>query len=816
MSLELANGPFIPYSGSVGGRPAVTPPTPAPSPPLPVSVVTADFGAVIPVSMGIRRPQPPHVLWCGAPYGDIEDLRVDALVSWGYNLDDDPATTEPTRLWANGSKIWEGSNILPGGWGFTFYPGTTDQEPDPTYEAAVGSTMAVAFRGQMYGSFTNFPLKYFNNNLPALHCEISGEVDVAVSEFTTLGTGLSADGNLIEMAGTSGVAHATGVQASALGSVSHTTGKYYLEFEISSIPPESTLQSTSFPQFGLAMTSHDEETPLSSGTTAFCVFRNGTFSLLGMALGSIAVGDRVGMAVDLDNHLVKARVNGGAFSSDVDYQTFRPTMVGAALVPGIGLWQADESATAFLAAADFDNPAPTGYEPWDGVPSGSGSGLSWTDAVLRVADWRGLDPDADFTVDASVNGTMDGMMLVENETYAEFLARHCRAYGYDFFEADTIRIVRPVLGTTYSIDRTLAADELLNDDDRGATIIRAEDDSPIQIDLHYIDQTQQFRENIQPARRILHPVRSTQSRRKDAVKISAVISANKAMSLAGGVLFREAGQNVTLSFETWPEHIDIEPGDLLNVTADNNAYDVKVTRIEIGDDFTVMIDAVTLFAEDDIELEGSSGTPLDSYEGGAAPANTVLPAITGTAYFGNTLTASTGTWSGSATITYSYQWKRAGVAISGATASTYVSTASDVGSTITVTVTATNAAGSDSATSAATAIIESAAINTVLPVISDTTPANGQSLTVTSGTWVAYPAATYTYQWRWDDAGLDIAGATSSTYVVQASDVGHTLEVWVTATNVHGAIVASSAATSAVAGTTGTPIGLLLALTKAS
>jgi hypothetical protein len=85
---------------------------------------------------------------------------------------------------------------------------------------------------------------------------------------------------------------------------------------------------------------------------------------------------------------------------------------------------------------------------------------------------------------------------------------------------------------------------------------------------------------------------------------------------------------------------------------------------------------------------------------GTAPANSVVPAITGTTTEEETLTASTGTWSGTV-VSYTYQWKADGVNISGATASTYVLTASEVGADITVAVTATNEVGSTTATSAA-------------------------------------------------------------------------------------------------------------------
>lgn len=86
-----------------------------------------------------------------------------------------------------------------------------------------------------------------------------------------------------------------------------------------------------------------------------------------------------------------------------------------------------------------------------------------------------------------------------------------------------------------------------------------------------------------------------------------------------------------------------------------------------------------------------------------APANSVLPAISGTAQVGQTLTSTTGTWSGSPT--FARQWNADGAAIVGATAATYVPVVGDVGKVITVTVTATNDSGSVSATSAPTAAV---------------------------------------------------------------------------------------------------------------
>jgi hypothetical protein len=90
---------------------------------------------------------------------------------------------------------------------------------------------------------------------------------------------------------------------------------------------------------------------------------------------------------------------------------------------------------------------------------------------------------------------------------------------------------------------------------------------------------------------------------------------------------------------------------------------------------------------------------LASLAAGTIPVNTVAPAITGTPASGQTLTSTTGTWTGKATITYARQWLRNGAAISGATAATYVLVAGDVGATITCRITATNPNGSAQAVS---------------------------------------------------------------------------------------------------------------------
>ena len=91
--------------------------------------------------------------------------------------------------------------------------------------------------------------------------------------------------------------------------------------------------------------------------------------------------------------------------------------------------------------------------------------------------------------------------------------------------------------------------------------------------------------------------------------------------------------------------------------------------------------------------------------------------------------------------------------------------------------------------------------NTVLPVVSGSTN-QGQILATTNGSWSGSPTPTYTYQWQdCNISGLscsNISGATASTYTLQSTDVGHTIDAVVTATNTSGATSATSAYTAII------------------
>jgi hypothetical protein len=193
-----------------------------------------------------------------------------------------------------------------------------------------------------------------------------------------------------------------------------------------------------------------------------------------------------------------------------------------------------------------------------------------------------------------------------------------------------------------------------------------------------------------------------------------------------------------------------------------------------------------------------AGLTLAANAAAAAPSNTALPAVSGTAKVGQTLTASSGTWTGSPT-DYSYQWQRCTPScanIADATGNTYVARDRDVGHTLRAVVTATNADGLSTANSNQTstvAAVTGVPVNTARPSISGDAIV-GETLTADNGTWTNNPT-TYTYRWlQCDPFGSFCVptGFVGRNYSPRVADVGGTMRVQVTAKNTNGAATVRS------------------------
>jgi hypothetical protein len=137
----------------------------------------------------------------------------------------------------------------------------------------------------------------------------------------------------------------------------------------------------------------------------------------------------------------------------------------------------------------------------------------------------------------------------------------------------------------------------------------------------------------------------------------------------------------------------------------------------------------------------------------------------GTAVFGETITASVDSWQPAAT-TYAYQWVRNGVAVAGATGTTYTISAADFGATIALSVTGSKRGYTTSTT---TSIPVTAVPGTLVQDYAYIAgePSVGSTL---KATVKVGPGATLKYTWLRN--GKAIKGATKSSYKLTTSDLG--------------------------------------------
>ena len=163
---------------------------------------------------------------------------------------------------------------------------------------------------------------------------------------------------------------------------------------------------------------------------------------------------------------------------------------------------------------------------------------------------------------------------------------------------------------------------------------------------------------------------------------------------AGGVFNNVGGQSapanlVKLSPSTGAVDSGFDPGP----TSDDLSVTVNGVNIDTDTDVMALIrSSTTLFAAGRFDYAATVEHEGFAIFGPPRPANTGLPAITGTAVPGGTLTCSDGSWT-DATLPFSRRWLADGTAIAGQTAATYLVATADLGKAVTCEVTARNGTG---------------------------------------------------------------------------------------------------------------------------
>jgi hypothetical protein len=252
------------------------------------------------------------------------------------------------------------------------------------------------------------------------------------------------------------------------------------------------------------------------------------------------------------------------------------------------------------------------------------------------------------------------------------------------------------------------------------------------------------------------------------------------------------------------------------------ATNYLVQGTDVGHYVTVIETVVNRLGETK-SVRAAFGVPVLQNQFGIADGG---PVVSGSYVDGQTLTATSGTWTQPDGVVFSYSWRRCAPNANGsapggsstcpfiphATSPSYTLTPDDVGKYVVVRVKGEYAPASanasfDSDIEGLSAVAAAPPVNTGRPTISGAAAKQDVLLTASAGTWNGTNTAAIpmTFAYQWSRCNVDgttcqpIAGATAASYAPTATDVGLRLLVKVTATNSGGSQSTVSNATDVVA-----------------
>ena len=201
---------------------------------------------------------------------------------------------------------------------------------------------------------------------------------------------------------------------------------------------------------------------------------------------------------------------------------------------------------------------------------------------------------------------------------------------------------------------------------------------------------------------------------------------------------------------------------------------------------------------------------MTSAAGGAPVGSAGTVVVTGSPVVNAVLSVNTGTWTNTPT-SYAYAWYSNGVAIAGATASTFTVTTAQAGTNVYATVLATGAGG----TALAALQSQTLAITGATPTTSASSapslydPTNqyvtGVTLNIDFGAWANNP--TFTEVWQRADANGNITTiqTNGTSYATTGADGGCLISCVITGTSTGGSVTVTTPAV-AIAVSTGLPV----------
>jgi hypothetical protein len=240
--------------------------------------------------------------------------------------------------------------------------------------------------------------------------------------------------------------------------------------------------------------------------------------------------------------------------------------------------------------------------------------LNVSDVIGAVALRSGYA--AGSVVVSGITDQCDGAVEINDFTFQDFVTRLSDPYNFTILDGDTtIKIERRVVGSSLVIDATINDGICLSKSPTDDVVLldRIEDTQlPYQVEVSYLDAAIDYQTTQQIARLPAAPVLTTPSTIVKRIDLPLMLSADDSLGLAFITLYRGLAEQLKLTFSLPPSHLDIEPGDVVELVTGFASYVVLILQSTITPQFSNDLVAKVLLTNTDANLSAISGQVLSS------------------------------------------------------------------------------------------------------------------------------------------------------------------------------------------------------------
>lgn len=236
--------------------------------------------------------------------------------------------------------------------------------------------------------------------------------------------------------------------------------------------------------------------------------------------------------------------------------------------------------------------APTDADPdtiWTKFPIGrlKHSAVALSTIFADVCDFAGLDV-AQYDVTDIASITVNGFAISQQAPAAAILRPLCGVFQIDVIEEDGVITFRRRGG---SIVTTITEDDLLRTGSGAEPYAETrvqEADMPTQLSVTYRDQTANYQNNTQVARRSRTPKATVHSDNVSNFQVALVMTAAQAAQAAEKLLYAAALERETFRVTLPPKFVWLRPADPVTLTL-NSGYSIRgrLGQVEMGVDFSL-------------------------------------------------------------------------------------------------------------------------------------------------------------------------------------------------------------------------------------